>query len=418
MKSSELIGKRICIGQITFTSIKAFHMLKCDGIDIAMFFDKDYRMQHQEYNGTPIFPWSNFYDTYVILTTPSRYVELKKMLMEICGYSEDKILLLEDISFTCSESDVTDAYDWEWLARNTNHVSDAFLSYRLNLLQSSRDQSVDLVSPWLAVDVNNKCTLNCEYCYTQMPYYRAEERKNYDIEEVIAKLDELLDFIDYIPYLWILGGEPLLHPQLHKLISFLNSKKAQDKVVFADILTNGTLLLSNETIRAIKENPFFWRISVSPYGVHSKKQYELFTQLNKAGIPYYSRYMTYWQKFGQIVEPKSTDEAFIRRKCKNCICKNLHLANGKLYPCPVLVHFVALNRIPYDERNAFDLSKHYTKEDLRNFIHNYSPGMAYCNGNHQVRIKNNEMDEWCGEKVPVAEQAKGILPCKRIPRSI
>lgn len=38
MKSSELIGKRICIGQITFTSIKAFHMFKRDGIDIAMFF--------------------------------------------------------------------------------------------------------------------------------------------------------------------------------------------------------------------------------------------------------------------------------------------------------------------------------------------------------------------------------------------
>lgn len=78
IKSYELIGKRVAIGQITFTSIKTYHMLKKEGVDVAMFFDRDYRLQHIKYRNTPIFPWSNFHDTYVILTISSRYSELKK----------------------------------------------------------------------------------------------------------------------------------------------------------------------------------------------------------------------------------------------------------------------------------------------------------------------------------------------------
>ena len=111
IKSYELIGKRVAIGQITFTTIKTYHMLKKDGVDVAMFFDRDYRLQHTKYRNTPIFPWSNFHDTYVILTISSRYSELKKMLIESCGYSEDRIILLDDILFECSESDVSNEYD-------------------------------------------------------------------------------------------------------------------------------------------------------------------------------------------------------------------------------------------------------------------------------------------------------------------
>ena len=424
IKSSELKGKKIAIGQVTFTSIQAYHMLKQDGVDVMMFFDKDYRLQHKKYKDTPIFPWANFYDAYVILTIPYRYEELKKMLIELCGYSEDRILFLDDILLDCTESDVCDSYDWPWLTENLNNMS--FIHYRkYRLEKQNNNEIVDyrkisyeendcLITPLLSVDVNNKCTLNCEYCYTQMPYYKPEEKMNYDMDEIIIRLDEFLDVVDYIPRLWILGGEPLLHPELHKLVSFLNGKKAQDKVAYADILTNGTILLSSEVIAALQENPLFWRVSVSPYGVHSGKQYEVFSQLNEAGIPYFSRYMVYWQKFGQVIEPESTSEEYIRDKCENCICRNLHLANGKLYQCPVLVHYVQLRRIPYDERNSFDCSKPYTKEDIRNYLRQCSPGMAYCSGNHQVRLQSeDEMDQWGGAMVPVAGQAPGILSYKR-----
>lgn len=416
MKSSELKGKKIAIGQATYTSIQAYHMLKHDGIQVQMFFDRDFRLQHKKYQGTPIFPWANFSDTYILLTIPARYDELKKFLIENCGYTEDKILLLDNITFECTEFDVESELDWRWIAENTNNAAENFISQRVRKLHYKHSKDDGLVAPFLAVDVNNRCTLNCRYCYAQTPYYRIEERRDYTIETVICHLDKLLDAIDYIPYLWILGGEPLLHPQLHALVSYLNEEKAQRKIAFADILTNGTLLLSHETINAIKKNPFFWRISVSPYGKHSKKQFDLFSQLNETGIPYYSRYMTYWQKFGIAVDlsEKGMTEERIRRKCQNCICRNLHLAVGKLYRCPVMLHFEAQNRIPYDERNSFDLGKSYTKDELRRFIDSYSPGMAYCNANHQTRIKREEeMDAAGGKRIIVAEQAEGVLPCKR-----
>ena len=414
MKSSELIGKKVALGQVTFTSINAWHMLKRDGVDVMTFFDKDYRLQHKQYKGTPIFPWANFHDLYIILTIPHRYEELKEMLVRTCGYSPDRILRLEDISFSCTEADVRDEYDWNWLAENTTNVADAYISSRQHMFRQKNSSDGMLITPYMAIDVNNRCTLNCEYCYTQMPYYQAEEKRDYDMDCIIDCFDSFLDKVDYIPYLWILGGEPLLHPRLHELIAFLNGKKAQEKVAHTDILTNGTLLFSDEAIRNIRQNPFFWRISISPYGIHSTRQLELFSQLNIAGIPYYSRYMVYWQKFGRVKEPETLEEESIRKKCEHCCCLNIHLTEGKLYRCPVLAHFVLLHKIPHNEKNAFDCSKPYTRAQLYDYLEHYAPGMAYCNANHQVYIQQKEeMDAWGGEMIPVASQAKGILPYKR-----
>lgn len=411
IKSSELKNKRLVIGQITLTSIKTYHMLKKDGIDISMFFDKDFRLISQKYDHTAIFPWSNFYGAYIILTIPSRYKELRNLLVEFCGYDDEHIIYLEDIEFICNESDIENDLDWEWIKNYTANPSDMYRSYKNSLLKDKYKQ--DVFAPLLAIDVNNKCTLNCKYCYTQMPYYQNSEKRNYDIDKIIANIDKLLDKVDYIPYLWILGGEPLLHPELDKLIDYLNSPKVVNKVVYAEILTNGTLLLSDRAVAALKRNPLYWRVSVSPYGEHSRKQYELFSQLSEAGIPYYSRYMVYWQKFGRVTEPQSFDEDEIRAKCEMCVCKNMHMSENYIYRCPVLAHFVALKKIPFDERNSFDCTGDYTKEMLREYFNGVCPGMAYCNGNHQLYISETEADEFAGDFVPVAEQAEGVISYKR-----
>ena len=112
IKSSELKNKFLAIGQITMTSIKAYHMLKKDGIEISMFFDKDFRLISQRYDNTAIFPWSNFYGAYIILTVPSRYKELRNFLVEFCGYDDEHIIYLEDIEFMCDESDIENDLDW------------------------------------------------------------------------------------------------------------------------------------------------------------------------------------------------------------------------------------------------------------------------------------------------------------------
>lgn len=411
IKSSELNNRLLAIGQVTMTGIKTFHMLKRDGVNVSMFFDKDFRVISKKYNDIPIFPWSNFYGAYIILTISSRYEELRKLLVESCGYDDEHIIYLEDIEFECSESDVANDFDWQWIKDNTSNPAESYISYRLSLFKHKFSESAFM--PWLAVDINSKCTLNCKYCYAQMPYYTNDKKRNYDIDKIIVNMDYLLDRVDYIPYLWILGGEPLLHPGLDKLIDYLNCEKVQNKVVHADILTNGTLLFSEKAIAALKRNPLFWRISVSPYREHSKKQYDVFSQLSEADIPYYSRYMVYWQKFGLVIEPDSFDENGIRKKCQKCICRNMHLVEDYIFRCPVLAHFVNLKKIPYDERNSFDCTKEYTKEMLQDYYNDICPGMAYCNGNHQTRISKAEVDDFGGDFIPVAEQAEGIIPYTR-----
>lgn len=398
IKSIELRGKHIAIGQITFTSLRAFHMLEHDGVHVDMFFDRNYVLQHEKYINTPIFPWSHFFDTYVIVTTKARYEELTAFLMDAYGYNNDHIILLENIEFDSNDINVKDAYDWEWIYRNVANASDGFRYFKLQLFESMFPEK-SAYNPYLDVLINNKCTLNCKECFTQMPYYKKEQRKNYNMDATIEDIDHILDAVDYIKTFQIFGGEPLLHPELHKIIQFINSPKAQSKIACANIITNGTLTFSAESIKALKENPLFWNIRISPYGELSRKQYELFSQLNDAGVSFKPELVTGWKKFARLLNPKlSTNEQIIEH-CKGCECLATYYINGFVYRCVGTAGLTVLKRVPYDEKNAFDCSKPFTKQELQNFTQAISPAMAYCSG--------------FTDNIPIAEQAEGEIPYKR-----
>ena len=137
-----------------------------------------------------------------------------------------------------------------------------------------------------------------------------------------------------------------MHPELHKIIQFINSPKAQSKIAHANIITNGTLTFSAESIKALKENPLFWNIRISPYGELSRKQYELFSQLNDAGVSFKPELVTDWKKFARLLNPKlSTDEQIIEH-CKGCECVATYYING-LHTCQQLKKYFYLFFIYY-----------------------------------------------------------------------
>ncbi|RCW48161.1 radical SAM protein [Halanaerobium sp. MA284_MarDTE_T2] len=96
------------------------------------------------------------------------------------------------------------------------------------------------LGPVAAWNINSQCNLNCKHCYSNSTAVKKDETLN--TKEAFSLIDQLADF--KVPVLLLSGGEPLLRPDLFKLI-----KKAKSRNLRVVISTNGTLL----TEKMVKE---------------------------------------------------------------------------------------------------------------------------------------------------------------------
>jgi MoaA/NifB/PqqE/SkfB family radical SAM enzyme len=83
------------------------------------------------------------------------------------------------------------------------------------------------------VVVTDDCNLSCDYCNEYVPGAPAAPLTTF--QERIDKLDEL-----GVMVYDLLGGEPLLHPELIGLIRYIKAKRSNENIVI--LITNGFLL--------------------------------------------------------------------------------------------------------------------------------------------------------------------------------
>ncbi|MBP7653758.1 radical SAM protein [Candidatus Dependentiae bacterium] len=88
--------------------------------------------------------------------------------------------------------------------------------------------------------INSSCNLNCSYCFGK---YAHRPPRNITFDDFKELTDLLIK--KGIKYILIQGGEPLLHPELGKMIKYLYDKK-----IITALVTNGSL---PEKIRKIPE---------------------------------------------------------------------------------------------------------------------------------------------------------------------
>lgn len=141
----------------------------------------------------------------------------------------------------------------------------------------------------LRVNVTRDCNTNCSYCYmTNKEVYISEEEFNSLLTKWNPKKVSLS------------GGEPLLHPKLHKFILYAALKEAS-----VNIVTNGTLIAKNEySLSKLAEDlgkkKDQLKFSISIDG-ETKYNLESFSILKKYGIKTQVYIYPLLQKIDQIV---------------------------------------------------------------------------------------------------------------------
>ena len=178
--------------------------------------------------------------------------------------------------------------------------------------------------PYLEYHVADKCNLNCIACEHYSGLVKEECFPDFDkFSKEFARMKEL---IDDIGMLRILGGEPLLNPELSKFVR-LSREYYPNTEIF--IVTNGLLVLqmSRELIDSILENNIIVFVSYYPPMIDKMGEIRQFFIDN--GIKFeISPVNTCFTK-KQTLKPADNTDMYYR--CFQAHCNNLY--QGKMATC-------------------------------------------------------------------------------------
>lgn len=189
----------------------------------------------------------------------------------------------------------------------------------------------------MAIGFFDFCTLKCRDCLPMTPWLPPTLRKHPPIEQLKRSIENLGKIVDGNNSLCITGGEPLLYPELAEVIRCVRKNLHVGELI---LITNGTLIPSEEVFKALAECQVIVRIS--DYEELSPKKNELLAILKKWKITAFlvPTMEVPWAQFEEMYDRGGDGhEQFV-----GCmIDRGYDLFDGKLYPCCRLLYQQRLN---------------------------------------------------------------------------
>ena len=201
--------------------------------------------------------------------------------------------------------------------------------------------------PYVEIVLTTKCTLRCESCNNLMQYFSAKNQYTCTLEGILESLNCLLENVESIQRLRIIGGEPLMFKDLPQLVYAIEKRH---KIRAFDIATNGTIVPKDELLRAFKDSKRFRKVSISDYSSAPNlkiplQQEALFKKLKEYGIDYSFLTGGIWYKVEKIYKRNRTKEGVIKNflACQMpCVSlmsgdrgKDEARENGHIFVCPI-----------------------------------------------------------------------------------
>ena len=144
------------------------------------------------------------------------------------------------------------------------------------------------------IEITNSCNLNCSFCNNNR-----RDKKFMPIEQFEYIINQIKPYTNYV-YLHV-KGEPLLHPQLEKILKICSSNRMQ-----VNITTNGTLLKQKEEV--LINSDCIRQINVSLHSENKVSTYfgDIFSVCKKLSPKTYISYRL-WTLKDYKLDKKSTD---------------------------------------------------------------------------------------------------------------
>lgn len=257
-------------------------------------------------------------------------------------------------------------------------VTDEALQY--DIMQKSNVKLKPLKELQFEVDIASHCNLNCKCC-SQFSCIAEEEFIDVrDMEKDFKRLGEL--FEGKAKRIYLIGGEPLLHPNIVKCMEIARTYFPTGKI---SVFTNGILLMRCD--EGFWESCIRNHISIIITKYPIKLDYEsMIKKANAGGVEFEffgnSEDYKYMTNLGLDPEGKQeVKDSFIRcTESNNCI----KLRKGKLYTCtrPAAIYkfnqFFGLN-LKVEEEDSIDIYKASSSTEILEKLAHPIPFCRYCN---------------------------------------
>lgn len=174
----------------------------------------------------------SFYNTRIIISGSTEDIEVNneasKLLLKLNGLNNIPEILEEILQRKPYNEEIvnTTKFIKQLLKKNIITLFHKPKEVKIN----SEGTLKEIYPKVVSLELTNKCNFNCRYCYQN-----SNNKKNKFLKDPISILKFLKN--KHIVGFELTGGEPLLHPQIYEIISFINTNFS-----LLGIITNGSLL--------------------------------------------------------------------------------------------------------------------------------------------------------------------------------
>lgn len=256
--------------------------------------------------------------------------------------------------------------------------------------------------PVLSFEVHlvEHCNLNCIGCDHFSPL---AEKEFADINMFERDFERLADLFDNeAREIHLLGGEPLLHPDVEK---FCRAARKNFPRANIDIVTNGIRLpqMDNDFWQTLRSEKIKLSVTMYPIDFDYKKLCSL-SHENQVDLAFFNneeqeKTMTH-NKY-DLNGTQDPRESFIDC-CRANKC--IFLSDGKLYPCTFPGNIHHFNKafstsIQVTDKDFIDIYKAESAEEILTFLSAPIPFCRYCDINHaengvKWEISSKKIEEW------------------------
>lgn len=246
----------------------------------------------------------------------------------------------------------------------------------------------------IEIHLADHCNLNCGGCSHFAPLVHGEEYASLDkFKNDLTRLRKLFNDVYEIR---LMGGEPLLHPDINAFIDY--SRQVFTKARIA-ISTNGVLLP--------KMPAAFWQACARNDAYVKMTRYPIrldITRIKSLGQEHHVRIKIPPQvnEFFQFVNPAGdSNPARSFRICRSMYTTPF-LRDGKLYSCSFAPHVKYFNahfaqQIPVSPGDYVDLTSDVSAADVIDFLNHPIPLCAWCKTSRSPikwGVSKMEIGEW------------------------
>ena len=265
--------------------------------------------------------------------------------------------------------------------------------HRRECAKAERDDY--LVLKYIDVVITEACSLRCADCANLMQYY--SKPRHADAHQLRGDIENLLNAVDWIDEVRVLGGEPLVMRRFAEVIRWI---AAHDNLNHIVVYTNATVLPGEAAIAALSDPRVI--VSITDYDHLSRKLPELVQLLERNRISHLVKTPS-WTDSGRI-RPQSKSAAELDAQFERC-CVNdiLTMLHGRIYRCPFSANLTNLGAAAIEPSEVVEVSP--DRQEMRNGLIG-----LYTRTKHLSACASCSGRDHTTPKIPAAIQASRVLP--------